>query len=224
MRPSGIRLVAAAVKVAFSKNASVIGVRVNPGATALTRTPCSAQSIASERVSAATAPFAAVYAACWGNETSAACEATLTTAPRAASEERPEGLGRLEDAEEVDLEVAAEVLGVELVDGCVGGEDARSVDEDVQAAVAVGDLGRELVERGPIGDVAGRLAGQIDDVDPCAASPSSSATAPPIPDAPPVTTAIQPCMPAITAALYGVRGRRRARRPQCPQGGFPQGV
>ena len=35
---------------------------------------------------------------------------------RSRPEQRPEGLGRLEDAEEVDLEVAAEVLGVELVD------------------------------------------------------------------------------------------------------------
>ena len=51
---------AARVKVSFSKNASVIGVTVKPGATAFTRTPCSAQSIASERVSAATAPLLAV--------------------------------------------------------------------------------------------------------------------------------------------------------------------
>ena len=33
----------------------------------------------------------------------------------------------------------------------------------------VGDLRCQLVERGPMGDVAGRLAGQIDDVDLCAA-------------------------------------------------------
>ena len=84
IRPSGIRPVAAVVKTSFSKNASVIGVRVKPGATAFARIPCSAQSIASERVRAATAPFAAVYAACCGSETSAACEATLTIAPRPA--------------------------------------------------------------------------------------------------------------------------------------------
>ena len=62
-RPSGIRRVAACTKVSFSKNAAVIGVTVKPGATAFTRTPCSAQSIARERVSAATAPLLAVYAA-----------------------------------------------------------------------------------------------------------------------------------------------------------------
>src|SRR5262249_17364983 len=84
IRPSGIRPFAARVKVSFSKNASVMGVTVKPGATAFTRTPCSAQSIASERVSAATAPLLAVYAACCGSETSAACEETLTTAPRPA--------------------------------------------------------------------------------------------------------------------------------------------
>jgi hypothetical protein len=61
--PSGIRRVAACTNVSFSKNAAVIGVMVNPGATAFTRTPCSAQSIASERVSAATAPLLVVYAA-----------------------------------------------------------------------------------------------------------------------------------------------------------------
>src|SRR5581483_12331109 len=60
IRPSGMRCVAACVNVSFSKNASVIGVTVKPGATALTRTPFSAQSIASERVSAATAPLLAV--------------------------------------------------------------------------------------------------------------------------------------------------------------------
>ena len=60
MRPSGILAVAARVKVSFSKNAAVIGVRVNPAAPAFARTPHSAQSIASERVSAATAPLAAV--------------------------------------------------------------------------------------------------------------------------------------------------------------------
>ena len=56
-RPSGIRRVAARTNLSFSKNAAVIGATVNPGATAFTRTPYSAQSIASERVSAATAPL-----------------------------------------------------------------------------------------------------------------------------------------------------------------------
>ena len=84
----------------------------------------------------------------------------MTTAPRAARSNRPEGLRRLEDAEEVDLEVTAKVLGVELVDRCVGGEDARSVHEDVEPAVAGGDLRCELVERGPIGHVARPLAGR----------------------------------------------------------------
>src|SRR5207244_5957097 len=82
--PSGIRLVAARLKVSFSKNAAVIGVKVKPGATAFTRTPCSAQSIASERVRAATAPLLAVYAAWEGSETSAACDATLATDPAPA--------------------------------------------------------------------------------------------------------------------------------------------
>src|SRR5829696_186940 len=56
-RPIGIRRSRAAVSRGLASSPSIIGVAVKPGATAWTRTPAAAQSIASERVNAATAPL-----------------------------------------------------------------------------------------------------------------------------------------------------------------------
>src|SRR2546426_1009773 len=148
-RPSGMRRVAARTKVSFSKNAAVIGVTVKPGATAFTRTPCTAQSIASDRVSAATAPLLAVYAACEGSETSAACDATLTTEPAPALRSGANAWQAVQGSDHVHLVVAAEVVGRKVVHRLVLGEDAGRVDEDVQSVEPC----RQCIERRAVVDV-----------------------------------------------------------------------
>src|SRR5256886_3464876 len=57
-------------------------VRVRPGATALTRTPCRAHSIAAVLVSASSAPLAAAYRLIVGTPTDAVRDVTLTIDPR----------------------------------------------------------------------------------------------------------------------------------------------
>ena len=190
--------VAAFVKTSFSKNASVIGVRVKPGATAFARIPCSAQSIASERVRAATAPFAAVYAACCGSETSAACEATLTIAPRARPEEREARLAGVHRAEHVDLVGAPEVVGGQFVGRQVLGQDAGGVDEHVESPVCQLDLAAKRSRAARSVTSTGSAPPRSATVTRRAAlARAGRATASPIPDAPPVTTATAPSSPPI---------------------------
>ena len=84
----------------------------------------------------------------------------MTTAPPARAQRPGEGLARVQRAEHVDLEVPAEVVGVELVDRPVLREHAGGVDQDVQAV----EPGGKPVERRAVGDVDRLVAVAVDDV------------------------------------------------------------
>ena len=137
-----------------------MGVTVKPGATAFTRTPCSAQSIASERVSAATAPLLAVYGGLRRKRDEGRLGGDVDDRPTALARVAAECLAGLERPEHVDLEVPPEVLHRELFDRLVLGQDPGGVDQDVEPV----EPGRQRVERCPVGDVDRRVGGEIDDV------------------------------------------------------------
>ncbi len=83
----------------------------------------------------------------------------------ALPEERSERLAGVDDPEHVDLEVPPEVVERKLLEGSVRRQDAGGVDEGVETPVSRPDRRRELVETGPIGDVASRIAVPVDDLD-----------------------------------------------------------
>src|SRR3954466_9805728 len=80
-RPIGTRAIIASLTSWFSHSARLRSVAVQPGQSALTRTPRLAHSIATDRVRLTTAALDAPYGVTPGDPPSPATAATLTTAP-----------------------------------------------------------------------------------------------------------------------------------------------
>jgi hypothetical protein len=120
------------VNVSFSKKAAVIGVTVKPGATALTRAP-SWRPVDRQRArQGRDRALARGVGSLRGQRDERCLLGEVDDRPARGAERRPECLAGVQGAEHVDLEVALEVVGRELVDGPVLGQDAGGVDQDIE--------------------------------------------------------------------------------------------
>ncbi|MEZ5100425.1 MAG: hypothetical protein R3C15_11625 [Thermoleophilia bacterium] len=182
-----------------------MGVSVNPGHTQFARTPSSAQSIASERVSAATPPFETLRRL-HRQRHERGLRGDVDDGAAARLEQRRERLARVQRTEQVHLEVATEVVDGQLVDREVGRDDPRRVDEHVEAAVPAPGPSPRAGRALAVGPVDRVVSPRSTTYTSAPDARSMSLHAPPIPRAPPVTTATLP-------ARLGIMARSGAARP-----------
>ncbi len=127
--------------------------RTHPGATAFTRIPYGARSMASDRANCATAPFDALYVAWYSSPTNDAVEAVHTIVPPARSAiARPTALRHQVHPAHVDAHRVVEVLERGVQDLLEVG-DAGVRRQMIQTSERVERLGHRALRRLGLADV-----------------------------------------------------------------------